>query len=66
MSGCAVAYYLPGQTLVGQVPKPDECEKGIFREIIETCGTDLPFNTGSINVEDMPRFSGALVERRSA
>ena len=55
--GCALGYFVPRndehQALV--LPSEEECNKDVYGEIIERCAFDSRYNTGSINVERLPK-----------
>lgn len=57
LPGCALGYFLPGRSeLPGPegFPSTDECNGDIYGMIIERCGFRSQYNTGSINVAQLP------------
>jgi len=54
VSGCSLGYYIPQDAPAALIPLVQECENDIFGRIIEQCGTDQRYNSGSINVDYPP------------
>ena len=52
---CALAYYLPPNAVV---PTEYKCRTLIFGSLFEKCAVDSRYNAGSINVAELPDFSG--------
>ena len=55
LPGCALGYYLPTITIP---PSWGQCHNA-FQQIVELCSTDSKYNAGSLNVAEMPDFSGS-------
>ncbi|KAM0804846.1 hypothetical protein BDR22DRAFT_555620 [Usnea florida] len=53
VSGCALGYYIPTG---GARPNLSQCQKTIFGEMRQRCGSSWMYNGAGINVVDLPDF----------
>lgn len=53
--GCALGFFLPPFQYSAIIPTKERCETGIFKAIVDSCGTSVPAsNVGSVNLKALP------------
>lgn len=54
LPGCSLGYFIPDDAPSTLIPFERECEGDIFGNIIQQCGENPRYNTGTINVDYPP------------